>query len=85
MIPINASVASHTILVTVITSLKFTTPNTKATIAPITAVVPICKPFGCQIIKTNVTKNRLIAKIISTLFSLINKSISEINPYINIS
>ena len=35
--------------VTLITSENDTTPVTIAIMAPITAVMPISKPFGCQI------------------------------------
>ena len=64
MMPIKAKVASHTIDVTVITSSKLTTPMSSATRAPTTADVPICKPFGCHIIKTSVTRKREKAKSI---------------------
>ena len=46
------------------TSEKLTTPRTKATIEPITAVVPICKFFGCQITKISVTIKIRLATII---------------------
>ena len=49
------------------TSFKLTTPKTKAIIAPITAVVPICKPFGCHITKIKVTKKIKLATIILRL------------------
>ena len=62
MIPINASVASQTMSITVMTSWKLTTPMSRATIAPMTVVVPICKPFGCQITKMRVMRKRVEAK-----------------------
>ena len=59
MIPMNANVASQTMSITVITSLRLTTPTMSAAIAPMTAVVPICKPFGCQITKMRVIRKRV--------------------------
>ena len=47
-----------------------------ASMAPITAVVPICKPLGCHITNTSVVKNTLNARIISIPLSILNKSIS---------
>ena len=64
IIPINDNVASHTISVTINTSLKLTTPKTNAIIAPITAVVPICKFLGCQITKISVSIKIALANII---------------------
>jgi len=64
IIPINDKVASQTISVTINTSLKVTTPKTKATIAPITAVVPICKSLGCQITKISVIIKIPLANIL---------------------
>ena len=63
MIPMNANVASQTMFVTTNTSEKLTTPRTKANTAPMSALVPICTPRGCQITKTNVPINKSVALI----------------------
>jgi hypothetical protein len=76
MIPIKANVASQTIAVTVMTSEKLTTPNSSATSAPPTAVVPIFNPLGCHITKTSVAKNTPIANAIIILQVLIEGIVS---------
>lgn len=60
--PINDNVAFHTIPVTSKTSCHVTTPNVRATDAPIHADQPIDNLRGCTITKHNVTKNTTIAK-----------------------
>lgn len=57
IIPTKARVASQTIFTTIQTSLRETTPNKRATTAPIVAVQPMLSPFGCQITKIKVIKN----------------------------
>ena len=68
IIPINAKVASQTMLVTTSTSAKLTTSKSKAKIAPMMAVVPICKPLGCQITKLRVRRKREVATITKYLY-----------------
>src|SRR5699024_12729374 len=46
------------------TSERLTTPVMIATTAPIKAVIPISKPFGCQITKVKVKRKITIAKIV---------------------
>ena len=73
-------VAFQTIPVTFPTSLKLTTPNNNAKIAPPTAVHPIDNPLGCQITNNNVSKKIPTAKktcmippkLINYFFPLIN-------------
>jgi len=60
--PTKASVASQMMLKTTRTSSKLTTPTSSATIAPMTAVVPICRPRGCQMTKISVMRNMSVAK-----------------------
>ncbi len=57
-------VAFQTIPVTSITSEKLTTPVIIATTAPIKAVIPISKPFGCHITKSKVKRKITIANIV---------------------
>ncbi len=57
-------VAFQTIPVTSNTSERLTTPVMIATTAPIKAVIPISKPFGCQITKVKVKRKITIAKIV---------------------
>src|SRR5699024_3753615 len=59
----NVNVAFHTIDVTSSTSEKLTTPVIIAMMAPISAVIPISKPLGCQITNIKVTTKIQIAKI----------------------
>src|SRR5699024_10000229 len=61
IIDTNASVAFHTISATSTTSLKSTTPTSKAITAPPIADHPIVKPLGCQITNTIVSKKIPIA------------------------
>jgi hypothetical protein len=58
MMPMKARVASQMIVKTVYTSSRLTTPKAKALNAPITAVVPICNPRGCQMTRISVTRKR---------------------------
>lgn len=70
-------VAFQTILVTLITSAKLTTPTNKAINAPIQADHPIDKFLGCTMTKNNVTKNMISANIASTL--ILHKKSSSYN------
>jgi len=79
IIPTKDCVASQTISVTVITSSKLTTPTMSATMAPITAVVPICKPLGCHIMNTRVIKKTLNANAICLPLVFNVKIITELN------
>lgn len=64
IIAIKASVAFHTIPVTVITSAKVTTPSNNAINAPPQADHPIDNFLGCQITKNSVRTKTKIAKVI---------------------
>lgn len=64
---INANVAFQTIDVTSITSLKSTTPTSKAKIAPPQADQPIESPFGCHITNVRVSRKMIDAKITDTI------------------
>ena len=77
MIPIKASVASQTMPVTVRTSSTETTPNSSASTAPMTAVVPICSPLGCQMTKRSTPRKSSAA--LSIVFSHIEISRNYIN------
>ncbi|MNJ71053.1 hypothetical protein D3C77_675560 [compost metagenome] len=59
-----ASVAFQTIPVTVATSLRLTTPNIKARIAPALADQPIFRPLGCHITKVKVSIKIITANIV---------------------
>jgi hypothetical protein len=52
----NAKGAFQTMPVTVPTSMKLTTPNIKARIAPALADQPIFSPLGCQMTNVKVIK-----------------------------
>ena len=69
IIATNVSVAFHTILVTSITSDHPTTPVRSATTAPITAVIEISNPLGCQITKINVSTKMVMAKKSSSIIT----------------
>lgn len=63
----NVKVAFQTIPVTSNTSEKLTTPVMIATTAPIKAVIPISKPFGCHITKIKVKEKLQLLKLSLTL------------------
>ncbi len=68
----NVKVAFQTIPVTSNTLEKLTTPVMIATTAPIKAVIPISKPFGCQITKVKVKRKITIAKVVIINIHLIS-------------
>ncbi|BAK11305.1 hypothetical protein PAJ_1225 [Pantoea ananatis AJ13355] len=69
---INVAVAFQTICQTAVISPKCTTPVSRASAAPITALQPILSPFGCQITSTSVRTN--IAPARNILFPFNTKS-----------
>lgn len=68
----NVKVAFQTIPVTSNTLEELTTPVMIATTAPIKAVIPISKPFGCQITKVKVKRKITIAKVVIINIHLIS-------------
>jgi hypothetical protein len=75
IIPIKAKVASQIMPKTTITSSKLTTPDSRAAIAPIMAVVPICRPFGCHITKSSVIRKMSMA--ISILLNSLYETVAK--------
>lgn len=84
IIAINVNVAFQTMLVTSTTSCMLTTPSNKAINAPKQADIPIDNPLGCQMTKSKVIKNIIMAFTIkltllspSNLYTML-KSIKKI-------